>query len=297
MRAAEAGGCAVLASAADEPLAGTASRVRHWLMVEQPGRWGHDALVDSDLSPAAGAGFKEAEERLGIRVLLIKRRGRPVGAPRRCYAAFTGRRERRLAELEVDDPAELLDLDLEGLVERRWAGLGTPTLRPLFAVCTHGKHDSCCAREGAPLARALEARPDVWECTHVGGDRFAGNLVAFPHGLYFGRVRSEDAPRVVEAYRAGRVVLDVYRGRSSYPPAAQAAERFLRAELGLDGVDDLVLQAQDRRPAGQYRVAFLVPGGATRAAEVREEPMAPRFLTCKATHPHRPRRFVLERVD
>jgi hypothetical protein len=296
MRPAEAGGCAVLAAAADEPLPGSASRLRHWLLVEQPGRWGHDALVDSGMPLEIGTALGEASDRLGVRVLLIKRRGRPLTGPRRVYAAFTGRRERRLNALDLEDPAGLMDLDLERLMDRRWAGLGEPIPGPLFVVCTHGKHDACCAREGAPLARALDDRRDVWECTHVGGDRFAGNLVAFPHGLYFGRAGPDDGPRIADAYEAGRIALDLYRGRSAYHPAAQAAESFLRVELGLDGVDDLVLQAQDRRPGGRHRVAFLVPGGATRSVEVREVLMEERFLTCKATHPHRPRRFVLERL-
>ena len=291
MLPAEAGGCAALAAAAGEPLVGTASRIRHWLLVEQPGPWGHDALLESGLPRAVGAALRAEEERLGVRILLIKRRDRPDPSPRRCFAAFTGRRQRLLATFEVADPAELLDLDLETRVRTRWAGFGDLLAEPLAVVCTHGKHDACCAREGAPVARALADRPDVWEATHVGGDRFAGNLVCFPHGLYYGRVTPEAAPAIVDAYAAGRIVLGSYRGRSAHAPAVQAAERHLLAAIGLDGVDDLVVTGHER--GDPHRVSFRTPSGEERTVEVRESAGEGRFLTCKATHPHRPRRYEI----
>ncbi|HEV8683254.1 MAG TPA: sucrase ferredoxin [Actinomycetota bacterium] len=292
----EPGGCAALAAAAGEPLAGTASRIRHWLMVEQPGPWGHEALLQGGLPIDVGRELIEREDRLGVRVLLIQRRDRLAPSPRRCFAAFTGRQERRLVTFEVNDVRELLDLDLEEMVRTRWDGLGEPVAGPLFLVCTHGKHDACCSRYGGPVARALAARPDVWECTHVGGDRFAGNVVCFPDGLYFGRVGAATAPRVAEAYGRGEVALEHYRGRSSFPPAVQAAERELRLALGLVGVDDLVLEDHARLAGSTHRVAFRVSGGRVHILEVRESTLDPRPLTCKAAHPHSPRAFVLERI-
>jgi hypothetical protein len=289
--------CTALAAAAREPLAGTASRLRHWLMVEQPGPWGHDALLQSDLPPEVGRRLKGWEERLGIRVLLIQRRSRPAPSERRCFAAFTGRKERRLATFTVEDPRELLDLELETLVGVRWEGFGEPVPGPLFLVCTHGKHDRCCARYGGPVSRALAQRRDVWECTHVGGDRFAGNVVCFPDGLYFGRVTAESAPRVVEAYERGLVPVEHFRGRSSHPPAAQAAEHELRAALDLVRVDDLVLEHHSGEGESRHRVVFRIRDGQRRTVEVRETRLEKRPLTCKAEHSHSPRTFVLERIS
>src|SRR5918992_28622 len=76
---------------------------------------------------------------LGLRVLLIKRRDRPERGPRRCFAAFAGRRDRALRSFEIDDPHELLDLDLPALVRSRFRGLGAPLEGPLFLVCTPGQ--------------------------------------------------------------------------------------------------------------------------------------------------------------
>lgn len=282
--------CAVRSLADGEPLAGTASRVQRWLMVEQPGPWGHDALIQSALDPEIGRELQAFGRRSGVRVLLVKRRDRMNPRPRRCFAAFTGRRERRLVAFEVDRPEDLLALDLDGPAARGWEGFGTPLGGPLFLVCTHGKHDQCCAREGIPVARALATRPNVWEATHVGGDRFAGNIVAFPHGFYFGRVTPATADAVVDSYAGGSIDPRTLRGRAGDPPVVQAAEHHVRSTEGIVGVDDLELIGWEG--SGPWtRVRFRSPLGGSHEVWIEEGTAAPRPLTCKATHPHRPRSF------
>ena len=54
----------------------------------------------------------------------------------------------------LDDIHEVHDLDVEALGAGRSPGL-TPHLDPVFAVCTHGRHDTCCAERGRPAAAAL----------------------------------------------------------------------------------------------------------------------------------------------
>jgi Sucrase/ferredoxin-like len=296
MSAAERPSCSSLSRALAEGQEATASRLRFWLMVEQPGPWGHDALVESGFPPEVGARLRLLGDGLGLRVLLIKRRDRPERGPRRCFAAFTGRRDRALRTFEIDDPGGLLELDLSALVRSRFRDLGAPVEGPLFLVCTHGKHDACCARHGAPLSRALTGvEGEHWECTHVGGDRFAGNLVCFPHGLYFGRVPPGAARSVADGYARGRIALDYYRGRSSFEPAVQAAEHHLRRAGGLVGVEDLVL-AGHRRDGEVHAVDFLARG-VVHTVEVEELWAHERPLTCKSLHPHRPRHYVLRRVE
>jgi hypothetical protein len=282
--AAEAARCADRSAARDESLPGTASRLRWWLLVEQPGPWGHDALVQSDFPTDVGIRLRAVGRRLGVRVVLIKRRGRGKGS-RRCFVAYTGARERRIGAIDVEDPAALLDLNLPSLVRRRFRGFGEPVDGPLFLVCTHGKHDPCCARRGAPLYRALSALPEVWECTHIGGDRFAGNLVCFPHGLYFGRVPPDAAREVAGAYREGRIDLRHYRGRSAFSPPVQVAEQAVRERYGIGGVDELVLVAHHELGEGRSRVEFS-RGTRRYLVEVDAVEREPQLLTCKADRPH-----------
>ena len=292
----EAPWCTVVAAATGERLAGSASRLRHWVMVEQPGPWGHDALLDSAFPRDVGRALLAWGEDPGVRVLLIQRRDRPTPSVRRCFAAFTGRRERRLATFEIRDVRELLDLDIGALTKDRWRGFGEPVAEPLFLVCTHGKHDRCCARYGGPAARALAHRANVWECSHVGGDRFAGNVVCFPHGAYFGRVNADSAVRLVNAYEKGFMTLEHFRGHSSHPPAVQAAEYELRVALGLLRLDDVVLEQHTSAADRRHRVVFRISDGHRRTVEVKETLLDKRPLTCKAKQSHSPRGFLLERI-
>jgi hypothetical protein len=288
MPRAERPSCSSLSRALGEETVATASRFRFWLMVEQPGPWGHDALVESGFPADVGAALAAAGRRLGIRVLLVKQRDVATSPRRRCFAAFTGRRERRLQAFEVDRPEELLDLDLPRLVRGRFRAVGRPWAEPLFLVCTHGKHDPCCARHGAPLYRALAAGEEgAWECTHIGGDRFAGNLVCFPHGLYYGRVAPSDGPVVAAAYRRGEIALDLYRGRSAYPPAVQAAEHHVRRQTGILGVD--AVEVVGHRARGSIHEVDLAAAGTRYTVEVEVGLAHARPLTCKSLHPHRPR--------
>src|SRR5690606_7696048 len=115
----------------------------------------------------------------------------------------------------LGDIHEVLDLDLAALGAGRSPGL-TRVDDSLFCVCTHGRHDACCAERGRPVAAALEAaHPEqTWEVSHIGGDRFAANMVVLPHGLYYGRLDAVSALGVAGTHLAGGLDLDHLRGRS-----------------------------------------------------------------------------------
>jgi hypothetical protein len=55
---------------------------------------------------------------------------------------------------------------------------------------------------------------ETWETTHVGGHRFAGNLVILPPGLYYGPVDSAGALDAVGAHARGEISGRGYRGRA-----------------------------------------------------------------------------------
>jgi hypothetical protein len=185
--------------------------------------------------------------RHNVRPQLIRTPGRRRATPPlRVYAGFSGSGGGTswLEGRELEDPGELADLDLAAVAAGRAPGFGVPVTGPVLLVCTHGRHSACCARLGAPLARFLHERfGDVWETTHVGGDRYAANLVCLPHGLYYGDLDRERALAAAEEYRHGRVVLTGYRGRAGLPEPVQAAEHYVRARSGVLGVDDVTVES------------------------------------------------------
>ena len=274
----------------------TASMVRSWLLVEHPGAWGPKALSESGLPVHVGDGLAGHSKAHGFRVLLVRPPVRPSDSSRHCFVAHSGRHWRWIEERVVRDLDELLDVDFSPLPEGRPVGFGTPRRAPLYLVCTNGRHDPCCANLGRPVARVLHPRApgSVWESSHFGGDRFAGNLVVLPHGLYFGRLSPEDAERVVDAYERGVVDLENYRGRAGEPFAAQAAEFFLRREEDLVGVDDLLVTEFRRHGGGVVLVRFAAPGGRTYEVLVQVRLAAdPRPLSCRASGEERPPTYAL----
>ena len=86
------------------------------------------------------------------------------------------------------------------------------------------------------MAAALTAsHPEqTWEVSHVGGDRFAANVLALPEGLYYGRMEPGTASQVATLHEEGRVDIDRLRGRASYPMHVQYAEIALRRHLEED---------------------------------------------------------------
>jgi hypothetical protein len=119
------------------------------------------------------------------------------------------------------------------LVRRR-----PPLDRRTFLVCTNGRRDECCSLRGAPVLRGLGDRAVA--CTHLGGHRFAANVLVLPDNLLFGRLDRASAAALAESLEAGELPLEHLRGRCSLAAEQQAAEILLRRELGLRGLDDAV---------------------------------------------------------
>lgn len=261
-------------------MAGTASTVRSWLLLEDAGPWGREALRDARLPERVGLELSRRCRAAGVRPLLIRRpvsNATPDGLTG--FAIRSGPDTPWIERTRLESVADALDLDLPALGRGTRPGF-EPVDGPLFLVCTHGRRDVCCAERGRPLAQALAAAfPEAtWESSHVGGDRFAGNVVAFPHGLYLGRVGPRDAAGVARAYLGGRVPLEHLRGRSCFPMPVQAAEQALRAREGLDGLDDVVHERTRRLDDVSVSI-FATPRGRF-SISIAVEASAPSFLTC-----------------
>jgi hypothetical protein len=243
-----------------------------------------EALRDARLPEGIGTELRERANAARTKVLLIRR---PRKAERthegvRVFAAYAHHAEPWLETTVLDDLHGVHDLDLEALGAGRSPGL-TPHSAPVLAVCTHGRHDTCCAERGRPVAAGLaEAfREETWEASHIGGDRFAANLLVLPHGLYFGRLDPASARGVARLLAAGELDLEHLRGRSGLAMPLQAAEAALRRHVNerrLDGVRFVSRQVD----AGRTEAVFDVSG---RRYAVRVETTSGddlQVLTCQA---------------
>lgn len=268
--------CSVVADAEGDPRAGTAPPADHWFLVEHDGPWGARGFAASGLAPAAVVSLANWARSARGRVLLIRRHGRrsDVG-PRRWFRVdsrpgFEAVRTGRIAE----------DHELAAAI----TAPGEAHDSTLTLVCAHGRHDTCCAIRGRPLAAQLAAADPAatWECSHVGGCRFAPALVLLPHGYVLGGVPAQAGPTQVQNYRDGTIDPRWLRGRSCLPPAVQAAQQLARDRTGAFGVD--ALQVVDVASDGPgWRVRFSDPSCTVRVRERHID--ADRPLTCSAITP------------
>ena len=181
--------------------------------------------------------------------------------------------------------------DLEAVLDWTWA-----PWRPAGASASPGttSPSSPCAPTGgttpaapsavvrSPLALAEAAPEQTWEVSHIGGDRFAGNLLVLPaRALLRPARRRTRRSRLAADHAAGRLDLDHLRGRSSLPMPVQAAEIALRRTLEEPGTTAVTFAG--RTVDGPLTVARFAVGGTSYAVTVRTSLSAQTHpLTCSA---------------
>ena len=151
---------------------------------------------------------------------------------------------------------------------------------------------------GRPVAAALAAaHPDrTWECSHVGGDRFAANVVVLPHALFYGHVPAARAVELVKQYDEGTVVPDLLRGSGAFIPAVQAAQHFARAGGESLAVNDLRPRAAQQLPNNHWQVVLSTPAGDITVEVSAHLDTVDARMTCSSPRPSEVRRFELHTI-
>ena len=261
--------------------AGSASRIDVWILVELPATWGRNPIHDAVLPPDVRDALKRASA--GIprsRLVFIKKRTECLG-PTRVYIVRSAPKLSTLA-IDLTSIDEIATLDFKKLIAHH-----SSLITPLVLVCTHGQHDSCCGRRGYPLFDALRQQEgfDLWQCSHIGGDRFAANAVVLPWGLYYGPVEPRDAQALAGSIAREEILLPSYRGRCSMSRPVQAAETFIRRQTRILGRDALRFVSREDLDEARVRVRFRdLSGGEHEATIERFIAHDAARLTCTAMH-------------
>ncbi|UNO39562.1 sucrase ferredoxin [Streptomyces sp. MST-110588] len=167
--------CATASRESAEPMAGTAATARTWLLIEQTGPWGAQALTSSHLDSRVGRTLESAAEGTGVRVALIRRPGRHADCHaslhRRVYVAHTAPGRSWIRTTTLTDPAALLELDFAALGAGEAGTLDGPTDTPT---------DMSADIPGGGASQALETRRSGGD--ESGGDEAAGQMSWRPHG-------------------------------------------------------------------------------------------------------------------
>ena len=243
-------------ASADQPMLGTAAVVDVWLLLEYRPAWRAKAMADNALGEAVRSWLAhgiEALEGQGYKV-----------------------RPQFIRQPEIDRPDTRLLVHHDGVLRAFGSGgpgydglvrtpieslfhgeSGERLEAPRYFVCTNGQRDLCCARFGLPVYNKLREQVGerVWQVTHLGGHRFAPNVLVLPQGVLYGRVGTangdagdESIEQFAAEVEAGGVPRRYLRGRSCYPKPVQAAEGF----AGRDGLEWVAMEGGD----GHAQVTF-----------------------------------------
>ncbi|MDT4969696.1 MAG: hypothetical protein QOJ64_4433 [Acidobacteriota bacterium] len=290
--------CSEQSRAATENAYGTASVGAFWLLLEYPFGWDYHAVDQSLLSDAVKIHLQSAVKEVPHGRLLFIKRERSRLKRISLFVVRCRERDPYVVKLQLENYEQLLQLDLTAISEKNLPEGATIVQDGLFLVCTHGRRDKCCAKFGYPLFKALASveGESVWQSTHVGGDRFAANLLCFPDGLFYAHMTSDTASKVISEYRSRRLALGNYRGRACYSYPVQAAEYFVRLETGISGVDELRHLDHARLENESWRVRFL-----QKSEEIVHAVRVTRFqsefenhVTCQAADVRRMPQFRLD---
>lgn len=235
--------CSTLSLEAGEQLFGSASTNEVWFLLEYNRPWGAKVLPDSELSESVKNtlnGHIKATPKSNL--LFIKQQFRHVEGIT-FYVALTRETNPQLYEFHLESYDDLLTLDIPAIVAGNSAYDDRLTDEPLFLICTNARRDQCCAKYGLPVYKTMVnyAGSRVWQCSHLGGHRFAPASLFLPYGISYGRFKPEVITQMMSDYEQGIIQLDFLRGRVCYENAAQAADYFLRAEIEVGEIDALKL--------------------------------------------------------
>ena len=243
--------CVVSEANGEEP-AGSAAPFADYLLVEVAPPWKEDVItsrrfpegIKESVERARNAGYLDKLTALKpdpeysreghLRMILFRR------PPGRFFATYE-REEYVAPHGEIVPLIEALTVGPEKLSRFARYREDTSHLRDIL-VCTHGSRDVCCGKFGYPLYEELHQkyatgsevrRLRIWQTSHVGGHRFAPNLLDLPEGRYWGRMGPEALENLV--FRNGPVsdLHQFYRGWAGLGSSfEQIAEREVFASEG-----------------------------------------------------------------
>ncbi len=248
--------CSQLARETADPFIGTATRADSWLLIEYTAVW-ERSEIESSYLPSEVKDWIEQIKLHNTQTRFIKHTSRKSDEIT-VFFVMTLEQRQAIYRFQFACYEDLLTLNLAAL--RAGAQCYEPYRyqAPLFLVCTHGKHDACCAKFGMPVYHEFErlAGEYTWQSSHVGGDKFAANVICFPYGIYYGRVAVSEVGAIIATCKASQLYLNRYRGRSCYPPIVQAADYLLRVQTERTDLAAFRLASVEQEPDGAYWICF-----------------------------------------
>lgn len=246
--------CSDIAREKAIPLVGTAPQRELWFLLEYNSRWGSKAFEESTIPEAVKKYLSSVGN--SPRILLIQKGGSAQREELRFFVVMVDPLEPELYEYPLNTYQDILEIDLSALVNGSSEDLTNLRESPLFLVCTNGKRDKCCARNGTEIFPAMreKAGEAVWQCSHINGHNMSPTTLFFPHGVNYGQTSTDDIRYLIREYQDRRIGLDHYRGRVCFDQPVQAAEHFWRQETGILDLPGMKLDSFETVGENEWRI-------------------------------------------
>jgi len=294
--------CAVFSKANGESAAGTAPNWDSCLIIELPKPWVSDAYESKGFQSGVLDILDRIEE-LGrfpkLQCMAPDDEYSLDGHTRIIYYScpdgpFTryDKDDYLVPDDKVVSAVEALVEDRDKLKDFESYRQDTSHIRDVF-VCSHGSNDTCCATFGYPIykelrnryAQELDGRLRVWEISHLGGHRFAPNILDMPEARNWVRFEPDDLDSFV--YRSGTPsdLREHYRGwvglGSVYEQLVES-ELFMKEGWGWadQAIVSQVLSSDDETGHAEVRIELGGSDGGTALiyeATVEQTGTAPRI--------------------
>jgi len=220
--------CSILTQQSGEPLAGTAPYAEHFVFISWPKKnWQYEALEAKGGFPQGLKKWMREQYKVNgkIKILLASRPG--LEKHKADIFIYPGR-----YYYSTVHPEEILDVLGSHFLHDATPSFSLGKLeQDQIFICTHGRHDKCCAKFGQELADKMryqvlrqKANVEIWESSHIGGHRFAATMIDFPTGRAYGRLTPDAIPNFLESRKQGLVYGSAYRGSVFLKDLEQVAE-------------------------------------------------------------------------
>ncbi|MBP6085400.1 hypothetical protein KA517_04155 [Candidatus Gracilibacteria bacterium] len=208
-----------------ENFVGTASPVECWLLVTYPQPWGASAFLESTIPSAVKNHMQSIYQQTECsRIQVITQDSHEQLA---CYLAISQENRQQLFRFDLQSYEDILAISWEAVISKPEDYQHHLVNESLTLICTNTAHDPCCGQYGNALFEATKSRPQVWQTNHLGGDRFAANVVVLPQGIYYRRVSKDNLIAIQVATENQTYYLPNLGGRSYYDRHTQIAEQYL----------------------------------------------------------------------
>tara|TARA_B100000579_G_C22675320_1_gene777672 strand:- start:11 stop:934 length:924 start_codon:yes stop_codon:yes gene_type:complete len=222
---------------AGEPLAGTAPFAKHFVIITWPKKyWQYEALDSKGGFPKGLKEWMKVQSeisgKVSIRLVSHKKLSNEsteiyIYPEKKYYSKVP--------------PKEIHEVLMSHFMnETNSKNIAKNIEKDHILVCTHGRHDKCCAKFGQELADNLrnyisdkQDNIEVFDSSHIGGHRFAPTMIDFPSGRAYGQLSTKEIPAYLESRNKGMVYAKAYRGSVFLPKLDQVADAFIQRFLSI----------------------------------------------------------------